>query len=349
MVAQLSDKDAPLKLSLDGIKFSEPQTRVTIKPGEKSIGITTLLDLVFRNRINLSQLYMRIASPELHEYFLDEKDYLRFAHLLNPELEEWNACSIVATSVGKTMLFPHGSDPGILFSALKQLAGSGVPIHSVCSSLSALCVITNYQSMDELAESLLELFELPAGHSPFRYQPSELDRQLSGGTGRKIETRAKYWEPIIKIYGTSLETGLESIRIRFAREQLESVCFQFMKSGKMDFFKMMSLNGGDSGTYELFLVLRAMEAKFVRKYIAPALNHNLQLEVEIQSGLAVLHLHGPHFQDRYGVANSLVDALATADIAFDSLNCSGTSIYLVLNENLGSCAQKALEKVFVVP
>lgn len=63
----------------------------------------------------------------------------------------------------------------------------------------------------------------------------------------------------------------------------------------------------------------------------------------------LLTLHGPHFQDRYGVAHAAVSALHNHGVPVQAVGCTGSSICLVVPAQTGDVAARALTDVFIVP
>ena len=334
---------------LGGIKFSELETCVALAPGDGISDIAPLLETCYRNKINLTQLFLEEASSGHGDFCLAQRDFDQAAHLLEPKLSEIYPNSGRHRSVGRITLFPHNSDLSVVIEALKQLAESGLPVHNAYSSLSALSIATDYQVMDSVAESLLEIFELPDGHSPFRYVPSELDVRLAGGEGRKIETSANYWEPVIKIYGSNLDTGLAALSFSFPAVRLLPVLSHLSEVEGVGRFKVMALKSLNRKFYHLLLLVTESDRSTLMNSLKGNLDQEEDVAVTEQLGLEVVYFHGPHFQDRYGVANAVVRTIKSAGVEFVYLNCSGTSIFLVTRQNIGGLAQKALEKVFVVP
>jgi aspartokinase len=334
---------------LGGIKFSELQTRVVLAPEAGMSDITALLETCYRNRINLTQLFLGAASSAACDFCIDDRDYQQAAHLLDPALSEICADSGRTRSVGRLTLFPHNYEFSVVIGALKRLAESNLPVYCAYSSLSALSIATDYQLMDRMAESLLEVFELPEGHSPFRYEPSELDVRLAGGEGRKIETIATYWEPVIKIYGSNLKTGVTALSVSFSALHLLPVLSFLSDVEEVDSFKVIALNTADQNSNNLLLLVTTAVGIKLVKSLRRRFDQSGGVAIAEQPGLEVVYFHGPHFQDRYGVANAVVKTIEKANVECVFLNCSGTSIFLVTPAHVGSLAQKALEKVFMVP
>ena len=64
--------------------------------------------------------------------------------------------------------------------------------------------------------------------------------------------------------------------------------------------------------------------------------------------VALIYLHGPHFQDRYGIAEAALSPLQKADIPVLATGCSGTSVYIVVHENRADEAATCLAETFVI-
>ena len=65
--------------------------------------------------------------------------------------------------------------------------------------------------------------------------------------------------------------------------------------------------------------------------------------------VAGIFLHGPHFGDRYGIAHTLVAALAKAHIKLLALSCTISSISLIIRQHELAAAQVILGNTFAAP
>jgi hypothetical protein len=65
--------------------------------------------------------------------------------------------------------------------------------------------------------------------------------------------------------------------------------------------------------------------------------------------VAGIFLHGPHFGDRYGIAHTLVVALAQAHISLLALSCTISSISLIIRQHELAAAQVILGNTFAAP
>jgi len=62
--------------------------------------------------------------------------------------------------------------------------------------------------------------------------------------------------------------------------------------------------------------------------------------------VGILFFHGPHFGDRYGIADAAFSSLLEADIKIISSGCSAASVFLVVAEDDLSRAEEVLGKAF---
>lgn len=336
------------KQRLGGIKFSEAQVRMVLSPVAGCADLTQILRSFAKHRINLHQLAFSREVPGGVELYLAQLDYQRNKSLIDSALEPFCTTLAVCAPVGTLTLFPHASRMDVLLKVIAIAGSSDLCIYSMCSSLSALCISTDVERLDRVAEVLLEDFSLPEGHSPFRYAPSELDRKVTGGQGRVVETIARYWEPVIKIYGSSLKTGLAGMSISFTGEQLGQVMVILTKSG-VQRFEMMGLTRSESGRFHLLLIVDPDYCRDAVESVLAVIGNEREIECSVQHGMELLFFHGPHFQDRYGVIHAAVSALAKASIDITCAACSGTGVHLVAQEGIGVRMLEELGEVFVVP
>ena len=157
-----------------------------------------------------------------------------------------------------------------------------------------------------------------------------------------METIAIYWEPVIKTYGiieriglslVSLPLGgtgpgLEAIDFLDAVRTWENVKIVFSASAADGDLRLNILVGGEA----------ALPAGVV---LPPGLHVDAPVEL--------VYFQGPHFGDRYGIAQAALDALADNNIALQAMACAGASVYLVVPEGQAGRAGQALTKAFVAP
>jgi hypothetical protein len=65
--------------------------------------------------------------------------------------------------------------------------------------------------------------------------------------------------------------------------------------------------------------------------------------------VAGIFLHGPHFGDRYGIAQILTEALEKAHVSLLALSCTISSISLIIRQHELAAAQLVLTNTFAAP
>ncbi len=181
-----------MKIGIGGIKFSEELVHIshrTVVPADSSFA--DLIRRLAEKRINVpfvcSSVYDDAALctfciattdfPSLERLLAapstlgEPADALSSALLSNPEHLK------ITQRVGTLTLFPHRRSLA-LFGRIVELFGqSGIIIHSLCTSISALAINVDYHALDLVAEVLGKIVELPENHAPFR--PEFCVRQIS--------------------------------------------------------------------------------------------------------------------------------------------------------------------------
>lgn len=165
-----------------------------------------------------------------------------------------------------------------------------------------------------------------------------------------METIAIYWESKIRIYGTTLKKGLTLIEVATScdkgpqmSERLESFCGQTDK-----FLHLSSLMDMDENWY-LYLVMDPAQAELLSGELESCRDTIPLIHLKTISDVELLALHGPHFQDRYGIAEAAYSLLQKDGYQILSSSCTGTSISLVVPKYSGEAVVTCLSENFIVP
>ena len=165
-----------------------------------------------------------------------------------------------------------------------------------------------------------------------------------------VETAAVYWESKVRIYGFREKIGLSLFTIIFPIERFEhwGTHIQGMaeKEGSFDLIFSQAM---DHRLMQLGLVFKEKAGCFHRQLVEKAANNEDRTTLRRIFPVELLSFHGPHFQDRYGIASAAFDALEVANLEVLASGCTGTSIYMVLPENMARPAVKHLAKTFIIP
>lgn len=158
-----------------------------------------------------------------------------------------------------------------------------------------------------------------------------------------METIAIYWEPIIKTYGIEERTGLSLVTIPLQIKNPDSGPLRYLEATKgCDNVVIIFAPPSSDGSLRLHLLFDGASPINTKGAEPPP-------EVQIEAPVELLYFHGPHFGDRYGIADAALGALTDAKIPLKTMACSGASVYIVVPEGFARLAGKALSQAFAVP
>ncbi|MBU1565952.1 MAG: hypothetical protein KJ630_10030 [Proteobacteria bacterium] len=165
-----------------------------------------------------------------------------------------------------------------------------------------------------------------------------------------METIAVYWEPKIRIYGLTSETGLSLYTVCFPIERLSywgGVVRSLGENGSE--FQLVNLQRTSVETLQLCLLPACGDGSTdVHRLLDKGLENEDTSFLQVVTPVELIYLHGPHFQDRYGIAEAAFSPLYKADIPILSAGCAGTSVYIVVHKNRVLEAVHCLSETFVL-
>jgi len=164
-----------------------------------------------------------------------------------------------------------------------------------------------------------------------------------------LETIAVYWESKVKVYGISHVSNLSMVRLVFpvtATEELGKALIPLEDTVQR--FELVTQDYIDSTLSQMTLFYnRAKEGK-----VATALRKwgdEMQATIALTSPLELIYLHGPHFQERFGIVDIAFSALKDANIKIITAGCAGTTVYIAMPEKQGLPATRILQETFIIP
>jgi len=165
-----------------------------------------------------------------------------------------------------------------------------------------------------------------------------------------METIARYTESKIKTYG--FETKFDLCICEFS---LELEQFRPINQGDGDFdadiipFELAFMGPSDELHCRFSVVVSNRYRNAVKQYISGMNPHLADTAMRLTAPVELLYFFGPHFGDRFGIAEFTFNALGQCNIPLIASVCSGSSVYLVLPEHCAEKAKTAFSKLFEVP
>ena len=160
-----------------------------------------------------------------------------------------------------------------------------------------------------------------------------------------METIAVYWEPRIKTYGFQRLTDLALIEFSYPVHEMKSLGEILSQDELYEAkAKFMFAQKSDSELSFIFC-LPVEEGKDFHQSLKKDLRPTTHRYVY---PVAIIFFHGPHFGDRYGIADATFSTLSNADIEVVASGCSSSSVFLVLLQDDIDKAEEVLGKTFEV-
>jgi hypothetical protein len=243
-------------------------------------------------------------------------------------------------------VYPHDKRPEVIGTFIRSLAQARVVIHGLASSPSAISAVLSSRREQAAVEQLFKHFHFPAFASPQEFFAAQAPPR------EYLEkVVAAYQEKVIKVYWIIPQSDLDFWGLSIGSDDiLEGFAAALMEMSTLGltipFFT--ALPGlGDQEFILSFSTARPQPGRGeVRRILK---NHLPELRPMRLTPVAGIFLHGPHFGDRYGIAQTLVEALEHAHISLLALSCTISSISLIIRQHELAAAQLVLGQTFAAP
>lgn len=162
-----------------------------------------------------------------------------------------------------------------------------------------------------------------------------------------METIAVYWEAQVRVYGLTEKRGLSMFTLLFPSHRLDHWAGTLSDLQTCGEFELVFMQP-DGTCLKLTVIPGGSEVAEFEGLLRQRLQGEENSVLSRQFPVAVLYLYGPHFQDRYGIAEAALRPLRQAGIGVLAMGCAGTSVYLVVDEGMAEQARAALAETFVL-
>lgn len=334
------------KIRLGGIKIAEGRSHLITA---NSAGESALPDICARlaaNRINLNHLTSMDAAPEGDEA----------VSLCVERAEGYNTYFLIKALLGGSdrihlqedvnilAIFPHDKKPAVAGNLLQQLAKLSINVHGVASSPAAMAFVVAAADTMKVIDGLFGAFTFPAYPSPFDWYAAYQGREQV-----LKEIICSYEEQVIKVYNVAQEKDLDLWHLEVPGVQLGELGTVFQ-------------NLDQTGLRLPFLVAIPLAPELESVQVACCLARSAQVEIRDclgrqlptvrvlgQQPAALFSLVGPHFGDRHGITNTLVNAMRVAEISPLCMSCAIHSISVVVREDDLDRTLNVLNGPFAIP
>ena len=164
-----------------------------------------------------------------------------------------------------------------------------------------------------------------------------------------METIAFYWENKIKTYGFQTELGLSLFQIMIPPYELAGLGSTFFHDTSGINFSWILVQQLPDRLFRIHILLdhnwkQPMQA-LLKRYQKKSTGLNLRTESPVE----MIFFHGPHFGDRYGIADTALHTLRRKSLPIIAAGCTGASVYIILPHRCAAKAGDLLSAVFETP
>ena len=239
-------------------------------------------------------------------------------------------------------VFPHRNNPEITGALLRILIQRKIPPLALLNSPSAISIVLEREHVEKTASALFEPFRFSAYQTPADWKLAQ-----KGKEQLYKEVIAAYQEKKPKVYALEWYGDQILVQAKLLFTDLAVVAEAFSEPAPLKIFLTFFALSPAYGTdlYDLLFCLPISAAGHME-----CMHAQLSREAEmLLSPVAFFSMNGPHFGDRYGIAENLYAALIQSGVQVLGLNCSIASISGIVPSRQISAAIRAIEARFDVP
>ena len=165
-----------------------------------------------------------------------------------------------------------------------------------------------------------------------------------------METIAVYWENKAKTYGFQVERDLSLFQISVAPfEMAELGSTLFNDTSGIRFSWVLAQSAGDHQRLKIYLLLNQEWAPSMQGIVERARENDIDFNLQTTSPVELIYFHGPHFGDRYGIADTALGTLRRKGLPIIATGCTGASVYIIAPEKQSAEIKQILSGVFDTP
>lgn len=327
-------------LRLGGIKLSGELVQIDFTESKFTAAtLAGLLQLLNAAELSIPHLHQDTSTKTVQTTLcLVPADFLQVEDQALTLLKKTD--STLRSKAGTLTLFPHGSNVELPLRVLHALAQGNIPLHGISTSVSALVIHTDFELLDRAVEIVLQECELPENHTPLR------PVVLLGD--QAVETVAVYSEPRIRIYGMDVQRDLCHLMLLCEEDTLVGDSVIELAEEKARFRLMTGQKKEATQICLRFIVESSWEERISAK-LKQFCKKSPSASFAVEENVDMVSFHGPHFQDRFGIAEKVFSAIADAKITPISSGCTGTSVHLVVAAGEGDSLISCLGKICTIP
>lgn len=165
-----------------------------------------------------------------------------------------------------------------------------------------------------------------------------------------LETIAVYWEKQVKVYGIILKEELNLLQLKLAeRENFPYHSILTMLERQPITFELLTTTPEEVEATLLSVIVSSDQYTPFIEILQQREDKNETIKVLTTQKVEIIYLHGPHFQERFGILARATEPLYTSGVTTVATGCAGNSMYIVVPKGQGKNATAVLHDTFQIP
>jgi aspartokinase len=165
-----------------------------------------------------------------------------------------------------------------------------------------------------------------------------------------VETFAVYWEPKPKTYGFKEVIDLSLLTIEIRPGNMSQWGLWLMELSDLDIgFHLILAKYSTHQGLRLYILFAKLWGDRVLSYLGKKIDLDSGKDFHLTYPVELISFQGPHFGDRYGIADTAFKALDEQGVPVLITVFAGAAVYIVLPEKKLQDARPLLLKAFEVP
>jgi aspartokinase len=271
---------------------------------------------------------------------IDSNDAEKTARLIENRFHK----AFSSSSTGVILsIFPHHQRPEALGALLDAFGKDGVDPVGIANSQSSISVILRDEVINKATSALFGPFSFSAYRSPADWRLAQKGKEML-----YKEVVASYQEKRPKVYGLEWEGGQDLLQVKMNKGNLRAIGDVFRRLSQLDFHLsfLITSPSKEEGETNLFFCVPRSEGSGFSEIVGKMPEGSVAART---SSVACFSMNGPHFGDRYGIANELLASLDSSQVQVLGLSCSIASISGVVPADQIHSAIHAIQRCFEVP
>ena len=326
-------------MKMNGIKLSPHCTRVVQESGSGYPDIPLHASLS-SGRINIEFLNFDATGNEGSPYLSCCVEQAHTAEMVELDAQ-------ITHGVHTLSVYPHKSCMSALGYIVGLMSHRCLLFYDLVTSGSMLTFVVDRQDRPQICDYLARHIELPKSHTPFEQLFNQEDLALLEKC--RQETCATWVEEKIKTYGLHTESNLDLYSLNTGYEDLALVA-SIMKTCETNQtrFYYSSAHVRQDGRVSWHFLADGNDHR-MKAHLVSGLPRNRSIDLRVSEAMALISFQGPHFGDRYGIADRATSILQEEGIPLPLSGFTGSSIYMVVPVGHAQQARNALLTVFTQP